>query len=81
MSDCGSSMNDLRFCFFLSSSVTTAATSGLWDAHGGGNLAIFWFRIFLPFRITHNFEASLLVVFLHSAMSIVEVDFVFLVSL
>jgi len=35
MSDCGSSMNDLQFCFFLSFDVTTTTTSGLWDAYGG----------------------------------------------
>jgi len=48
---------------------------------GGGSLAIFWFGIFPPFGITHDFEASLLGVFLHSAMSTVEVAFVFFVSL
>jgi len=74
-------MNDLRFCFFLSSGVTTTTTSSLWDAHGGGSLAIFWFKIFPPFEITHDFEASLLGVFLHSAISTLEVTFVFLVSL
>jgi len=81
MSDWGFTMNDLLFCFFLSSGVTTTTIGGLRDARGGGNLAIFWFRIFPPFEITHNFEASLLGVFLHSAMSTAEVDFVFLVSL
>ena len=74
-------MNDLWFCFFLSFGVTITVTSGLWDAYDGGSLAIFLFKIFPPFGITHNFEASLLGVFLHSAMSTVEVDFVFLVSL
>jgi len=81
MSDCGSSINDLRFCFFLSSGVTIVVTSGLRDAHDGDNLAIFLFKIFPPFGITHDFEASLLGVFLYSAMSIVEVTFVFLVLL
>jgi len=65
-------MNDLRFCFFLSSGVTTAA-GGLWDVHGGGSLVIFWFGIFPPFGITHDFEASLLGVFLHFVMSTVDV--------
>jgi len=74
-------LNDLRFCFFLSFGVTTAATCDLRDAHSGGSLAIFWFRIFPPFGITHDFEASLFGVFLPSAMSMVEVAFVFLVSL
>jgi len=81
MSDCDSSMNDLRFCFFLSSGVTIIVTSGLRDAHDGGSLVIFLFKIFSPFGITHDFEASLLGVFFHSAMSTVEVAFVFLVSL
>jgi len=81
MSDCGSSMKDLQFCFFLSSGVTITVTSGLRDAHDGGNLAIFLFKIFPPFGITHDFEASILGVFLHSTMSTVEVAFVFLVSL
>jgi len=45
---------------------------------GGSNLTIFWFGIFPPFGITHDFEASLLSVFLHSAMSTVDVAFVFL---
>jgi len=61
--------------------VTTAATGGLRDAHDGGSHAIFKFVIFPPFGITHDFETSLLGVFLHSTMSIVEVAFVFLVSL
>jgi len=74
-------MNDLRFCFFLSSGVTITVTSGLQDAHNGGNLEIFLFKIFPPFGITQDFEASLLGVFLHSIMSTVEVAFVFLVSL
>ena len=78
MSDCGSSMNDLRFRFFLSSGVTITVTSGLWDAHEGGSLAILLFKIFSPFGITHDFEASLLGVFLHSAMSTVEVALSFL---
>jgi len=81
MSDRDSSMNDLQLFFFLTSDVTTIATGGLRDVHAGGSVAIFWFRIFPPFRITNYFEASLLGMFLHSAMSIVEVGFVFLVSL
>ena len=39
------------------------------------------FKIFPPFGITYDFEATLLGLFLHSAMSTVEVAFVFLVSL
>jgi len=81
ISDRGSSMNDLRFCFFLSSNVTIVATGGLRDVHGSGSLAIFWFRIFPLFKITHDFEASLRGVFLHSTISIMDVAFVFLVSL
>jgi len=81
MSDRDSSMNDWQFYFFLSSSVTTAATGGLRDAYGGGSLAIFWFRTFSPFGITHDFEATLFGVFRHSAIITVEVTFVFLVSL
>ena len=39
MSEHDFSINDLRFCFFLSSSVTK--TGGLRDAHSGCSLAIF----------------------------------------
>jgi len=81
MSDYSFSMNDLRFCIFLSSGVTITVTSCLQDAHDGGSLAIFLFKIFPQFGTTHDFEASLLYVFLHSAMSTVEVAFVFLASM